>query len=63
MALGVDGVHLSKYLSEILTAECGMSGIPDVPCGDLSSYGVTITQFDSRDFPTYPETSAEAILR
>ena len=63
LALGIQGVHLSKYLSEILTTECGMTGIPDVPCDDIDSYGVSIIESDSRDFPAYPEKATEAILR
>ena len=58
-SIGIDGVRLSKHLSEILTAECGITGVPEVPCDDISSYGVTITQSDSRDLPKYPETARE----
>ena len=63
LAIGIDGVRLSKHLSEILTAECGITGVPEVPCDDISSYSVTITQSDSRDFPKYPETARESVLR
>ena len=61
--LALKGVHLSKYLSEILTTECGMTGTPDVPCDDIDSYGILIIESDSRDFPAYPEKAAEAIIR
>ena len=63
LAIGIDGVRLSKHLSEILTAECGITGVPEVPCDDISSYSVTITQSDSRGFPKYPETARESVLR
>jgi hypothetical protein len=63
LALDIEGLHLSKYLSEILTTQCGMTGIPDVPCDDIALYSISITQPDSRDFPAYPEKAAEAILR
>lgn len=46
-----------------MSSHCDMSGIPDVPCDDISSYGIKIIHTDSIDFPTFPETATEAILR
>ena len=55
---------MSKQLGELMSAHCGLSSTPpDVPCDDISSYGIDIRHTDSVDFPTFPETADKAILR
>ena len=62
-AIGVEGLCVSKHLSELLTRQCGMKALPEVPCEDIESYDVSIKQHDSGAFPTYPETAKEADQR
>ena len=62
-AMGVDGLCVSKHLCELLTRQCGMKALPEVPCEDIESYDVSIKQHDPGAFPTYPETAKEADQR
>ena len=54
---------MSKFLSEIISASCGMRAIPEVPCVEIDSYGINIKQNDPRPFPQYPEDVTHATER
>lgn len=62
-AIGVEGLYVSKNLSEIMSSNCGLRGPPDVPCEDIESYEVNIKENDCGEFPTFPETAQEATER
>ena len=62
-ALGLPGMHTCNGLSEIICAECGMRGVPEVPAHDVGQSGVSILTVDEAPVVQFPETVKEAIAR
>lgn len=62
-AIGLPGIVINNSICEVLSPGSKMRTSPVVPASDITSYGISILEYDEKPLPQFPETTFKAIER